>query len=103
MQANFQASSVHVQFRLQFEDQLHFFVEECDHLQGFQLLADVHSGGFAAVASGLAQLLHDDVGIKSLLTVGTCPTRLEEEEVSLPSDDDLFISRNVSFWFCCSI
>lgn len=71
-----------MQFRLQFEDQLHFFVEECDHLQGFQLLADVHNGGFAAVASGLAQLLHDDVGVKTLLTVGTAPTQLEEEVVS---------------------
>lgn len=71
-----------MQFQLQFEDQLHFFAEECDCLQGFQLMADVHSGGFAAVASGLAQLLHDDFGTKTLLTVGTAPAQLEEEVVS---------------------
>ena len=55
-----------------FEDRLHFFAEECDHLQGFHLLVD-HDTGFGAVGSHFAQEIADEFGSKGLLSIISSP------------------------------
>ena len=50
-----------------FEEHLHFFVEECDSLQGFQLLADV-GGGFGGLSCCFAEELADQFDQKGLLS-----------------------------------
>uniref|UniRef100_A0A8C6VQ79 Protein misato homolog 1 n=1 Tax=Naja naja TaxID=35670 RepID=A0A8C6VQ79_NAJNA len=54
------------------EDRLHFYVEECDYLQGFQLLCDLHNG-FSGVGSKVAELLQDEYAGKGILTCGLTP------------------------------
>lgn len=54
------------------EDRLHFFVEECDNLQGFQVLCDFHNG-FSGVGAKVAEILHDEYPGKGILTLGTSP------------------------------
>ena len=65
------------------EDKLHFFTEECDHLQGVQLVADTHNGGFGAVAAGIAQHLHDEYGSKSLFCITAVPPLTDTPVVCL--------------------
>uniref|UniRef100_UPI00358E7D10 protein misato homolog 1 isoform X2 n=1 Tax=Myxine glutinosa TaxID=7769 RepID=UPI00358E7D10 len=55
-----------------FEDRLHFFVEECDHLQGFQLLCDWEDG-FSGFACRAVEILHDYYDAKGVLTWGLLP------------------------------
>uniref|UniRef100_A0A3Q0SMA0 Protein misato homolog 1 n=1 Tax=Amphilophus citrinellus TaxID=61819 RepID=A0A3Q0SMA0_AMPCI len=54
------------------EDRLHFFVEECDYLQGFQVLCDL-SDGFAGLGSKVTELLRDSYGGRGILTWGLLP------------------------------
>lgn len=54
------------------EDRLHFFTEECDNLQGFQLLCDL-TNGFSGLGSKVTELLHDSYGRKGILTWGMAP------------------------------
>ncbi|NWX16339.1 MSTO1 protein, partial [Aegotheles bennettii] len=54
------------------EDRLHFYVEECDYLQGFQVLCDLHNG-FAGVGAKVTELLHDEYSGKGILTWGLTP------------------------------
>ncbi|XP_050178705.1 protein misato homolog 1 isoform X4 [Myiozetetes cayanensis] len=54
------------------EDRLHFFVEECDYLQGFQVLCDLHSG-FSGVGAKVTELLHDEYSGKGILSWGLTP------------------------------
>ncbi|XP_066524273.1 protein misato homolog 1 isoform X2 [Hoplias malabaricus] len=54
------------------EDRLHFFVEECDYLQGFQVLCDL-SDGFSGLGSKVTELLHDSYGGRGILTWGVAP------------------------------
>ncbi|XP_010072027.1 PREDICTED: protein misato homolog 1, partial [Pterocles gutturalis] len=54
------------------EDRLHFYVEECDHLQGFQVLCDLHSG-FSGVGAKVTELLYDEYLGKGILTWGLTP------------------------------
>ncbi|XP_064257607.1 protein misato homolog 1 isoform X2 [Passer domesticus] len=54
------------------EDRLHFFVEECDYLQGFQVLCDIHNG-FSGVGAKVTELLHDEYSRKGILTWGLTP------------------------------
>ncbi|XP_073408403.1 protein misato homolog 1 isoform X2 [Dendrobates tinctorius] len=61
------------------EDRLHFFTEECDYLQGFQLLCDIQ-GGFSAVGVRMAELLHDEYPGRGILSFGTCPASSEERD-----------------------
>ena len=60
------------QFRDELEDKLHFFVEECDHLQGFHLLCD-WINGFGGLTSCIAQDLHDEYKNKGIFTVLSSP------------------------------
>ncbi|KAM3656958.1 protein misato homolog 1 [Ammospiza maritima maritima] len=54
------------------EDRLHFFVEECDYLQGFQVLCDLHNG-FSGVGARVTELLRDEYARKGILTWGLTP------------------------------
>ncbi|KAM4630152.1 protein misato homolog 1 isoform 2-T2 [Polymixia lowei] len=54
------------------EDRLHFFVEECDYLQGFQVLCDL-ANGFAGLGSKVTEMLQDSYGGRGILTWGLAP------------------------------
>uniref|UniRef100_A0A8C7ZT50 Protein misato homolog 1 n=1 Tax=Oryzias sinensis TaxID=183150 RepID=A0A8C7ZT50_9TELE len=54
------------------EDRLHFFVEECDYLQGFQILCDL-GNGFAGLGSKVTELLQDSYGGRGILSWGLVP------------------------------
>ncbi|XP_012709498.2 protein misato homolog 1 [Fundulus heteroclitus] len=54
------------------EDKLHFFVEECDYLQGFQVLCDL-ADGFSGLGSKVTELLQDSYGGRGVLTWGVSP------------------------------
>uniref|UniRef100_A0A3P9NX85 Misato mitochondrial distribution and morphology regulator 1 n=1 Tax=Poecilia reticulata TaxID=8081 RepID=A0A3P9NX85_POERE len=54
------------------EDRLHFFVEECDYLQGFQVLCDLEDG-FAGLGSKVTELLQDSYSGRGILTWGLAP------------------------------
>jgi len=49
------------------EDRVRGFAEECDNLEGFQLIADI-TDGFGGLSTSLIQLLSDDYRSKSLLS-----------------------------------
>ncbi|XP_033107538.1 protein misato homolog 1-like [Anneissia japonica] len=61
----------------QMEDRLHFYTEECDHLQGFQVLVDFYNG-FSGFGSGLLESLSDEYGSKGIITVGVSPSQFPE-------------------------
>ncbi|KAM7384610.1 hypothetical protein PAMA_011797 [Pampus argenteus] len=54
------------------EDKLHFFIEECDYLQGFQVLCDL-ADGFAGLGSKVTEMLQDSYGGRGILTWGLAP------------------------------
>ncbi|XP_072304207.1 protein misato homolog 1 isoform X2 [Eucyclogobius newberryi] len=54
------------------EDRLHFFVEECDNLQGFQVFCDL-ANGFSGLGSKVTEMLHDSYSGKGVLTWGLAP------------------------------
>lgn len=54
------------------EDKLHFFVEECDYLQGFQVLCDL-ADGFSGLGSKVTEMLQDSYGGRGVLTWGLAP------------------------------
>ncbi|OCT69646.1 protein misato homolog 1 isoform X1 [Xenopus laevis] len=62
------------------EDRLHFFTEECDYLQGFHIVCDLHSG-FSGGGAKVAELLHDEYPGRGILSWGTYPVP--------PADRDL--------------
>ena len=49
------------------EENLRFFIEECDHLQGFQFLTDI-TGGFGGLGAGLMEILRDEFPKTSIIT-----------------------------------
>ncbi|XP_060676744.1 protein misato homolog 1 [Hemiscyllium ocellatum] len=55
-----------------FEDRLHFYIEECDYLQGFHILCDLHDS-FAGLSAKVVELLNDEYGGKGILTCGFSP------------------------------
>lgn len=54
------------------EDKLHFFSEECDYLQGFQVLCDL-ADGFSGLGSKVTEMLQDSYGGRGILTWGLAP------------------------------
>ncbi|XP_004619350.1 protein misato homolog 1 [Sorex araneus] len=54
------------------EDRLHFYVEECDFLQGFQILCDLHDG-FSGLGAKAAELLQDEYSGRGIITWGLLP------------------------------
>ncbi|XP_065185260.1 protein misato homolog 1-like [Sycon ciliatum] len=63
----------------QFEDQVRFFAEACDRLQGYQLLTDIHNG-FGGVSSEVVDFLRDEYEKKSIFTVATMPPCFEQTD-----------------------
>nr|XP_033778933.1 protein misato homolog 1-like [Geotrypetes seraphini] len=61
------------------EDRLHFYVEECDYFQGFQVLCDLHDG-FSGVGAKVTELLCDEYSGRGILTWGTVPILSPERE-----------------------
>jgi hypothetical protein len=49
------------------EENLRFFIEECDQLQGFQLMTDI-TGGFGGLSAGLMETLRDEFPKTSMIT-----------------------------------
>ena len=72
------------QFQTQLEDKLHFFVEECDRLQGFHLLCD-WTNGFGGLAGCIAQDLRDEYNSKGILTVLSSPLDTALNKVGVAS------------------
>ncbi|XP_064390444.1 protein misato homolog 1-like [Halichondria panicea] len=85
-------------FRDSFEDKLHFFSEECDHLQGFQLLVD-WDGGFGGVASGIAMEIADEYSSKGLFTLLASP--LTQPLDKLPKFRPLLLNHCLSLSALC--
>ncbi|XP_037681722.1 protein misato homolog 1 isoform X2 [Choloepus didactylus] len=54
------------------EDRLHFYTEECDYLQGFQILCDLHDG-FSGVGAKTAELLQDEYSGRGIIAWGLLP------------------------------
>ncbi|XP_029791869.1 protein misato homolog 1 isoform X2 [Suricata suricatta] len=54
------------------EDRLHFYVEECDYLQGFQILCDLHDG-FSGLGAKAAELLRDEYSGRGIMSWGLLP------------------------------
>uniref|UniRef100_A0A3P8VK08 Protein misato homolog 1 n=1 Tax=Cynoglossus semilaevis TaxID=244447 RepID=A0A3P8VK08_CYNSE len=54
------------------EDKLHFFAEECDYLQGFQVFCDI-ADGFAGLGSTVTEMLQESYGSRGILTWGLAP------------------------------
>lgn len=54
------------------EDRLHFFVEECDYLQGFQVFCDL-ADGFSGLGSKVTEMLQDSYSGRGILTWGLAP------------------------------
>ncbi|XP_006861624.1 PREDICTED: protein misato homolog 1 isoform X2 [Chrysochloris asiatica] len=54
------------------EDRLHFYVEECDYLQGFQILCDLHDG-FSGVGAKTTELLQDEYSGRGIIAWGLLP------------------------------
>ncbi|GAB1607555.1 protein misato homolog 1-like [Argonauta hians] len=63
------------------EDRLHYFSEECDMLQGYQILVDAHNA-FTGVAKSVLEYLNDEFSSKSLFTFGLTPTSFLDLEPS---------------------
>ena len=61
---------------------MHFFLEECDRFQGFQIIFDQCNGGFSALATSLIEYLHDDLPTKPIIAFGVTPPPSNEANVS---------------------
>ncbi|NWH27519.1 MSTO1 protein, partial [Grus americana] len=76
------------------EDRLHFYVEECDYLQGFQVLCDLHNG-FSGVGAKVTELLCDEYSGKGILTWGLAPVISNmgvSKQWGKPRTGDAFVS-----------
>nr|XP_054754974.1 protein misato homolog 1-like [Lytechinus pictus] len=66
------------------EDRIHFFVEECDHLQGFQVYLDF-CDGFSGLGCGILQGLGDEYHGKGIFAAGVAPAVFDDENPLLDS------------------
>lgn len=62
--------------RQEWEDSFHWWVEECDTLQGLHILADTDTA-FGAIAGRICSQLHDDFPRLPLVLVAAAPDRAE--------------------------
>ncbi|XP_067665143.1 protein misato homolog 1-like [Haliotis asinina] len=62
------------------EDQIRFFVEECDHLQGFHMLMD-WCDGFGGYGASLLQYLEDEYTNKARMTCAVSPAVMPDSTV----------------------
>ncbi|KAG2207128.1 hypothetical protein INT46_003531 [Mucor plumbeus] len=59
-----------------FEDNFRFFVEECDNLQGFQIMTDVDDA-FAGFTEGLLNDIRDEFAKTPIMTYGLCDSHAQ--------------------------
>ncbi|XP_022105673.1 protein misato homolog 1-like [Acanthaster planci] len=76
------------------ENRLHFFVEECDQLQGFQVLVDFYDG-FGGLGSSLVENLADEYKGKGIMAVGVAPAVFTSS--SLTADNHRLINSVLAF------
>ena len=55
------------------ENRIRRFVEECDHLQGFQIMLDTHDG-FGGLGAGILKHIEEEYPGKGILTFGLTPS-----------------------------
>lgn len=55
-----------------FEDKLHFFLEDCDNIQGFHIMIDTHDA-FMGLASGSVEELAEEYSTKGLMIFASAP------------------------------
>ncbi|XP_046849669.1 protein misato homolog 1-like isoform X1 [Xenia sp. Carnegie-2017] len=67
-----------LKFRNEVEDKIHYFAEECDQLQGFQIFSHVNDG-FGGLTSCLMQELCDDFEKKNCLCFSLMPAIINDE------------------------
>lgn len=60
-----------VYFQEDFTDNLRFYIEECDNIQGFHVLMDAHNG-FSGMSSKCLEYIKDEYNKKSIFSVPTC-------------------------------
>ncbi|EDQ92359.1 uncharacterized protein MONBRDRAFT_4850, partial [Monosiga brevicollis MX1] len=68
-----------------FEDNIRWFLEECDSAQGFQVLADC-GNGFSGLTAGVLEYLQDEYSQKVVTTLACLPPQLGDAELELPVD-----------------
>ncbi|XP_038883560.1 protein misato homolog 1 isoform X2 [Benincasa hispida] len=72
------------------DERLRFFVEECDHIQGFQFIVD-DSGGFSAIAGDFLESVADEYSNTPVLLYSvrspTSPSTLRENKRQIVSRD----------------
>ncbi|XP_033634829.1 protein misato homolog 1-like [Asterias rubens] len=76
------------------ENRLHFFVEECDHLQGFQVLVDF-CDGFGGLGASLIESLADEYRGKGIMAVGVAPGSFSSSTLAM--DNHRLINSVLSF------
>ncbi|XP_048733947.1 protein misato homolog 1-like [Ostrea edulis] len=64
--------------RMELEDRIHYFCEECDSLQGFHVLLDTHDG-FGGIAAQTLQHLQDEYSSKAVMSFGLTPANLPDD------------------------
>lgn len=62
----------------EWEDRIHYFIEECDNLQGFHVLMDTHDG-FGGLGAALVRHLADEFPGKGILTFGFTPADVPDD------------------------
>eukprot|EP01134_Creolimax_fragrantissima_P004070 CFRG4070T1 len=75
------------------ENNLHFFLEECDHLQGYQVLVDTDDA-FGGLCVEVLDLLIDEHGKKPVVTYATTPLVHESESTSFIEYADRAVLNN---------
>lgn len=59
--------------REDFEDRLHYFMEDCDNAQGFHVISNINDG-FVGLTSELLATIRDEYPKKALVMLGVIPT-----------------------------
>lgn len=94
-------------FKEDFSDKIRNYIEECDHFQGFHILADC-TNGFSGISSACMEHLRDEYDRKSILVLPTIPSyfpdndfETDREQVhSIMSDSTRVLNLALSFNSC---
>jgi hypothetical protein len=91
----------------EYEDRIRFFAEECDYLEGFQVVVDADSG-FGGYGSEMIRYLSDDFGSKSVAVFPCSSSVISGEffdhfwfDLEAKTSETIF-STNCSIKFCPS-
>ncbi|XP_047127442.1 protein misato homolog 1 [Hydra vulgaris] len=85
--------------REEFEDKLHFWVEECNNLEGFQVFTDFHNG-FSGLSSQCVEDLRDEYNKKCLLSYLNWPVHLLNKENCIYEDINAALAFRSYMDFC---